>query len=279
MANTTGAITSTEGGTGATSNTVTVVVVAPPTILKVFGAPSIPLNGSTSLSFTVHNPNAGTPLTGVGFSDMLPAGLVISTPNGLAGSCGGGTITATQNTSVISLSGASLGASASCGFSVSVTGTAAGTKNNTTGNVSSTEGGTGGVALASLIVTGADVGVMLTHHPDPAPIGGRLIFVATVTNNGPASANVAFSEAFLGAQYVVTATPSQGSPCSTTEPVSCNLGLMNSGASATVTIVVTPLLGRNVTATATATPDLSDPDLTNNTASDTGRIRFKPQRF
>src|SRR4029077_19301930 len=81
-------VTSTEGGTGNTSNA-SITVVAPPVILKAFGAASIPLNGSTSLTFTIQNNNTTTTLTGVGFSDTLPAGLVVSTPNGLTGSCGG----------------------------------------------------------------------------------------------------------------------------------------------------------------------------------------------
>src|SRR6266478_5544030 len=67
-------------------------------------------------------------------------------------SCGGGTITATQATNVISLSGSALAASTSCTFAVNVTGTTAGTKNNTTGNVTSVEGGTGGTASASINV-------------------------------------------------------------------------------------------------------------------------------
>ena len=76
---------------------------------KPFGAFSIPLNGSTSLSFTVHNNNGTNGLSGVGFSDTLPAGLVISTPNGESGACGGGTITAIPGGGTISLSGATLG--------------------------------------------------------------------------------------------------------------------------------------------------------------------------
>ena len=102
-------VTSTEGGTGNTSNA-SITVVAPPVIIKAFGAASIPLNGSTSLTFTIQNNNTTTALTGVGFSDTLPAGLVVSTPNGLTGSCGGGTITATQGTNVISLSGGTIAA-------------------------------------------------------------------------------------------------------------------------------------------------------------------------
>jgi hypothetical protein len=157
--NTTGAVTSVEGGTGGTASaSVTVaaaVVVAPPTIAKSFGAGGIALGGSTALGFTIANPNASTALSGVGFADTLPAGLVVSTPNGLTGSCGGGTITATAGSGAVSLTGATLAANASCTFSVNVTGTTSGTKNNTTGAVTSVEGGTGGTAAASVTVTEA----------------------------------------------------------------------------------------------------------------------------
>jgi hypothetical protein len=54
---------------------------------------------------------------------------------------------------------------------------------------------------------------------------------------------------------------------------------MSAGQKATVTIIVNPLLGRNIRADVTATPDAGDPNTGNNNANDTGRIRFKPQRF
>jgi len=95
--------------------------LAPPTIAKAFGAASIALSGSTDLTFTIANHNGST-LTGVGFTDSLPAGLVISTPNGLAGSCGGGAMTAVPGSGSAILASATLGSSASCSFSVSVTG-------------------------------------------------------------------------------------------------------------------------------------------------------------
>jgi uncharacterized repeat protein (TIGR01451 family) len=131
----------------------------PPTISKVFGAANIPVGGTASLGFTISNSNSGS-LTGVGFTDTLPAGLIVATPNGLTGSCGGGTITATAGSGSVSLSGATLAASSSCNFSVNVTGTTAGTQNNTTSTVSSNEGGAGGVASASLVVQTPTVPVL-----------------------------------------------------------------------------------------------------------------------
>jgi hypothetical protein len=134
----------------------TAVVNAPPTIVKSFGAPSIVLNGSTSLGFIINNPNTSTTtLTGVGFSDRLPPGLVVSSPNGLTGGCGGGTITATAGSDIVSLAGATLAPNSSCTFRVNVTGTTEGTKNNTTGAVISFEGGNGGIASASVTVVAA----------------------------------------------------------------------------------------------------------------------------
>ncbi len=100
-------VTDTKGATSQASAVVTVVDPVSPTLTKAFGAARIPLNGSTSLSFAIQNNNTTLTLTGVAFTDPLPAGLVISTPNGLTSSCGG-TITATQGANVISLSGASL---------------------------------------------------------------------------------------------------------------------------------------------------------------------------
>jgi uncharacterized repeat protein (TIGR01451 family)/fimbrial isopeptide formation D2 family protein len=173
-------VTSTEGGTGNTSNT-SVTVVAPPVIIKAFGAASIPLNGSTSLTFTVQNINATTALNGVAFSDTLPAGLVVATPNGLTGSCGGGTITATQAMNVISLAGATLAASSSCTFSVNVTGTAGGLQNNTTGNVTSTQGGTGGTASASLKVE-APPTISKSFSPPAIALGATTTLTFTITN-------------------------------------------------------------------------------------------------
>jgi uncharacterized repeat protein (TIGR01451 family) len=55
----------------------------PPEISKVFGAASILVGAVISLSFTITNLNLSATLTGVAFTDTLPAGLVAATPNGL----------------------------------------------------------------------------------------------------------------------------------------------------------------------------------------------------
>ena len=213
-------VTSTEGGTGNTSNA-SITVVGAPTIQKAFGAASIPLNGSTSLSFTITNPNTTTSLTGVGFSDTLPAGLVISTPNGLTGSCGSGTITATQGTNVISLSGGTIAANSSCTFSVNVTGTAAGTQNNTTGNVTSTEGGTGGTASASINVV-APPSIAKVFTPSNIALNATTSLTFTITNpaaNAVALTGVAFTDTLPTGLTVANASATVcGGTLTTTAP-------------------------------------------------------------
>jgi len=122
------------------------------TISKVFGTSPIGFGSTTSLSFTIANPNAGLSLTGVGFTDNLPAGLAVATPNGLTGSCNGTLATAPAGSSTISLAGATVPASGSCTFSVTVVGKGFGVQNNTTTNVTSNEAGAGNAATASVTV-------------------------------------------------------------------------------------------------------------------------------
>jgi len=93
---------------------------SPPTIAKSFGAPTVGLNSSVTLTFTLSNPNAATDLTGVSFNDNIPAGLIIANPDSMTGSCDPGVITPSVNN--INLAGATILAGSSCTFSIECSG-------------------------------------------------------------------------------------------------------------------------------------------------------------
>jgi hypothetical protein len=121
----------------------------PPTIAKSFAPGSVPLNGTTSLTFTLANPDLATTLTGVAFADTFPAGMLVATPNGLANTCGG-IATAVQGTGSVSLTGATIASNSSCTLTVNVTTTSIGSLTNTTGSVTSSNSLPGNTASATL---------------------------------------------------------------------------------------------------------------------------------
>jgi uncharacterized repeat protein (TIGR01451 family) len=223
--NTTTAISATESGTGSASNTATITVVAPPDINKNFGAASIPLNGSTSLSFTIDNPNTASALSGVAFSDTLPAGLVVAATPNVTGSCGSGTITATAGSATISLSGGTLtafpAAGSSCTFSVDVSGIAAGNQVNTSGNVTSTEGGPGATASASTNVV-APPAIAKAFNPTTISLNATTSLTFTLTNpagNTVALVGVAFTDTLpTGLTVANGASATCGGTLTTTAP-------------------------------------------------------------
>ena len=142
--NTTSAITSNEAAPGIpASASITANAPTPATLAKTFGAGSITVGQSTSLTFTLANPNAGISLTGLSFNDTLPAGMVVSTPNGLTATCAGGTVTGTAGTGLITVNGEALGPNAFCTIQVNVTISAASLYTNTTSAITSNQAAPG----------------------------------------------------------------------------------------------------------------------------------------
>ncbi len=127
-----------------------VTAIGAPSISKSFATSPINVGGTSLMTIAVTNPNSSTSLTGVAFTDTLPAGL--TAPDASFTQCGG-TLTIASN--VITLSGATIGFSSTCTSAITVTasGAATGVLTNTTSTVTSTNGGTGNSASANITVT------------------------------------------------------------------------------------------------------------------------------
>ena len=189
--NVTGYISSTESGTSTNYATDSLTVIAPPALAKAFAPTSIFTGDTSSLAFTITNPNQGTALTGIGFTDNLPAGVTVAS-SGPTSACGGSLTTTAPGT--ISFSGGSLAANTACTFSVTVTGTTSGSKVNTTNAVTSAQGGTGNVATATLNVNNKVAAIDLNKQVSSdginwfkfvgVPVGGNVYYKFMVYNGG-----------------------------------------------------------------------------------------------
>jgi hypothetical protein len=227
--------------------------VAPPSITKTFGAPSIPLGATTTLSFTITNPNANVQLTSVGFfaADVFPAGLVVSTPANVNNACGG-TVTAVAGSGSVNLTGVTLAGGASCTLSLNVTGTTSGIKNNSV-QVSSGNA-LGNTSNASLAVFSPPT-ITKAFSPAIIPLNGITTVSFTIGNpNGSALHGIAFSDNLPGA-LVVAGNPNVNNTCSGTVTAAAG------------TSVISLSAGSVTAASCTLTVDLKGtaPGVTNNT--------------
>lgn len=119
----------------------------------------------------------------------------------------------------------------------------------------------------------ADVEVTQSALPDPIEPGGTLTYTFQILNNGPSTATgVTLTDTIPGTTTFIGSSTTLGS-CSGTSTVTCNLGTMTVGQTATVTIQVTAPLtnGPIATNTGTVTTTTFDP-VTPNTASATSHV-------
>ena len=175
--------------------TFTLTVAAPPMIGESFGLANISFGATTSLTFTISNPNSGASLTGVAFTDTLPSGLIVATPNGLSGTCTG-TTSAVSGSSTVSLSAATLAATASCTVSLNVQGSTLGVKSNSV-SINSNEGGAGNTAVASLTVVKSETTTAVASSANPSDFGQSITFTAMLSPVAPGAGTATGTVTFL----------------------------------------------------------------------------------
>jgi uncharacterized repeat protein (TIGR01451 family) len=240
------------------------IVVSPPTIVKSFSAANVGLNLSTTLTFTITNPNGATDLTG---------GLIIANPDSLTGSCDPGVITTAPNN--INLVGATILAGSSCTFSVDVLAVAVGAQVNTTDPVTSNEGGTGGTATASVTVVTPDLTITNTHTGNFTRPQTGATYTLTVTNSGVVDTTALITVTdTLPTGLTATAIDGVNWNC-TLSPLGCTRGDTLFAGTSFEPITVTVNVGNNAAATVTNTATVSgggETDTSNDTATDPTQI-------
>ena len=115
----------------------------------------------------------------------------------------------------------------------------------------------------------ADLSLIKADPPGRVPTGRNMTYTLTVTNAGPDDAqSVVVIDDLPSSVTFVSGTSAQG-PCSESGgTVTCTLGTVASGGTATIDIVVTPNSVGTITNTASVSSLITDPNLANNADSE-----------
>lgn len=115
----------------------------------------------------------------------------------------------------------------------------------------------------------ADLSVVASAAPSTTTVGGKVTVTVTVSNTGPdAATNVELTDVLTGGFSLDSATASQGA-CSGNGPAVCSLGSLASGASATVTLVLSAALEGTASVTASVKGAQADANAGNDSATAT----------
>ncbi len=226
-----------------------------PTMAKSFLANPVAVGATSTLQFTLTNPNP-VALTGVKFSDSLPAGTQVAATPAASTTCGGTPSWAPAGGATTldfgQTTGATIPANGSCTVSVNVIATTAGPHTNVSGYISSTGTGTntgaGGSAVATLtaILPPAIAKVFVTN---PIVANGRSLLTFTIANPNPNDTltGVAFSDTYpAGLVNVSPLSPPVANTCGGAvtavaggNGIALSGGTLAAGTSCTLSVTVT----------------------------------------
>jgi len=245
---------------------------------------SVAAGSNVTYTQTVTNDGPAAATTGMTFSETTPpntnfqsitppAGWTCGTKPAVGGT---GTITCTDGGSL------AVGTTHTASFTLvlqvnavtpsgtSITDTATATAGNVVPSLSTN------TASATVLVANAnsaDMAVVKTATPNPVTDGTPLTYSLAVTNNGPASAtDVTVTDTLPSVVTYLSSNTTQGSCSEAGGTVTCLLGTMANAGTATITILTVPNTPGVVTNTATVTADQTDPNVANDTSSQTETI-------
>jgi uncharacterized repeat protein (TIGR01451 family) len=240
------------------------------------------ITAGNNITYTVTITNNGpSDAQAVTLTDGTPANTTFVSENqnsGPAFSCAQPAVGGTGNV-VCTIATLATGASASFTIvdSVSIA-TAGGTNITNTATASSPvpdANPANNSATATTSVSGGSVDLVISKTASPPPYGTGLpiTYTIVVNNAGPAPASsVIVTDVIPPGTTFTSATPSQGS-CSGTSTVTCSLGTVGSGGSATIVLVLTlPSTTGSVSNTASVTTSNTDTNPANNSATATVNV-------
>jgi uncharacterized repeat protein (TIGR01451 family) len=230
----------TAGGAGSnpTAAVATVSYVAAPVMVKAFNPTSVVAGSASTLTFTLSNANRNTllasGLTGVSFTDTLPAGLGIFAPGAASGTCVGASGNSfSANASVLTFTGLTIPPAGSCTVVVLVTGAALGDYVNTASGVVSAQTAvpTTSVATATLsILIGPTVAKSFSPSTQASSGTGTAVLSITLSNSNA----VAVTMASPGLLDIFPTSPTGMTLAANTAANSCGGSVVNSANSALV---------------------------------------------
>lgn len=250
------------------NNSVTVsTLVVPPTsdlALGLSAAPD-PVDVGEILTYAVEVTNRGpSTATGIFVTNTLPLSVAW-----VDGSVSQGTVSASGNVVVCQFGALPANGRATAQLQVRPTafGAIAATatvRANQTDPVLANNGRT----VFTSVRPAANLGLALTASPNPAVVRSNLTYSLTVTNRGPNLAtNVLLTHTLPVSVNVVSITPSQGTATNVGGKITTALGGLASGGAASVVVVLNTTNLGTLVSSAIVTAGQSDPDLSDNSAS------------
>ena len=234
------------------------------------GLPSQVIAGNPlTYVFTVTNIGPSN-ATGVTLADNLPTGLIFQSATPSQGNCLG-TVSISCDLGTIAN-----GANATVTIQVTVDPSILpGTLINIANVLGVENDPIGGNNIASTqnsVIVETDLAISKTDAADPTLLGNPLTYTLAITNHGPSNAaGVVITDTLPATVTFVSAQSTLGN-CSGTGPVTCTLGVMNRGSTATVTIVVNPLQTGLLSNLANVVGNQTDPTAANNSAAESTQV-------